>query len=86
LKILFQNIGPEKHQAVALIARKPTANLKNMVTAQGRIDPNQNTGISIQNCIIIPNPDLELGQKRFQRTVVMQSYIGGHLNRTVWAE
>ncbi|KAG6793965.1 hypothetical protein POTOM_003192 [Populus tomentosa] len=42
--------GPEKQQAVALIARKPAANRKNMVTAQGRIDPNQNTGISIQNC------------------------------------
>ncbi|KAL3612606.1 hypothetical protein D5086_003626 [Populus alba] len=50
--------GPEKQQALALIARKPAANRKNMVTAQGRIDPNQNTGISIQNCIIIPNPDL----------------------------
>ena len=86
MKILFQNIGPEKHQAVALIARKPMANQKNMVTAQGRIDPNQNTGISIQNCIIIPNPDLELGQKKFLRTVVMQSYTGGHINRTVWAE
>jgi len=62
------------------------ANQKNMVTAQGRIDPNQNTGISIQNFIIIPNPDLELGQKKFLRTVVMQSYTGGHINRTVWAE
>eukprot|EP00258_Populus_trichocarpa_P033238 XP_024449257.1 pectinesterase 3 [Populus trichocarpa] len=66
--VMIAGEGPEKHQAVALIARKSMANQKNMVTAQGRIDPNQNTGISIQNCIIIPNPDLELGQKKFLRT------------------
>ncbi|KAG6790584.1 hypothetical protein POTOM_006741 [Populus tomentosa] len=84
--VMIAGDGPEKQQAVALIARKPTTNRKNMVTEHGRIDPNQNTGISIQNCIIIPNPDLELGQERFLRTVVMQSYIGGHINRTVWAE
>lgn len=31
-------------------ARKPNSGQKNMVTAQGRIDPNQNTGIVIQKC------------------------------------
>ncbi|GKA64572.1 pectinesterase inhibitor domain containing protein [Tanacetum coccineum] len=30
-------------------ARRPNPNQKNMVTAQGRTDPNQNTGIVIQN-------------------------------------
>ena len=33
-----------------LVARRPMDNQKNLVTAQGRIDPNQNTGTSIQKC------------------------------------
>ncbi|MQK21542.1 pectin esterase, partial [Escherichia coli] len=37
-----------------LQARMPMSNQKNMVTAQGRIDPNQNTGTSIQQCQLTP--------------------------------
>ncbi|KAK2385696.1 putative pectinesterase/pectinesterase inhibitor [Trifolium repens] len=37
---------------------KPMENQKNAVTAQGRTDPNQTTGISIQNCTIDAAPDL----------------------------
>ncbi|XVE52368.1 hypothetical protein DITRI_Ditri02bG0116800 [Diplodiscus trichospermus] len=62
-------------------------NKKNTITAQGRTDPNQNTGISIQNCTIEAAPDLAtnlstnlnyLGRpwKEYSRTVFMQSYIG----------
>ena len=68
----------------------------NMVTAQGRTDPNQATGTSIQNCDIIASPDLEpvkgsirsyLGRpwKEYSRTVVMQSYIGDHIDPTGWS-
>ncbi|KAG9446720.1 hypothetical protein H6P81_012848 [Aristolochia fimbriata] len=59
----------------------------NAVTAQGKRDPNQNSGISIQNCTITAAPDLAsnngtavktyLGRpwQRYSRTVVMQSFI-----------
>ncbi|KAK9267723.1 hypothetical protein L1049_010156 [Liquidambar formosana] len=86
--VVFQNCK--------LIARKPMTGQKNMVTAQGRTDPNQNTGTSIQNCNIIASSDLErvkasiptyLGRpwKEYSRTVVMQSYIGDHIDPAGWS-
>ncbi|KAI4332865.1 hypothetical protein L6164_017741 [Bauhinia variegata] len=74
-------------QSCHMHARKPLPFQKNAVTAQGRTDPNQNTGISIQNCTIEAAPDLEmdlnftsnyLGRpwKEYSRTVFMESYIG----------
>ncbi|KAM7492676.1 hypothetical protein LguiA_035597 [Lonicera macranthoides] len=84
-------------QNCKIIARKPMTNQKNMVTAQGRTDPNQNTGTSIQNCDIIASSDLApvkdlfktyLGRpwKEFSRTVVMQSYMGDLIDPAGWAE
>ncbi|XP_077253972.1 pectinesterase-like [Tasmannia lanceolata] len=82
-------------QKCNLIARKPMSNQQNLVTAQGRTDPNQNTGTSIQDCQITPSSDLApvkasfptyLGRpwKEYSRTVVMQSYIGDHINSAGW--
>ncbi|CAH9133655.1 unnamed protein product [Cuscuta epithymum] len=79
-----------------VIARKPSANQQNMVTAQGRTDPNQNTGTSIQSCNVIPSTDLKpvlgsiktfLGRpwKEYSRTVYLQSKIGNHIDPTGWA-
>ncbi|KAL2466877.1 Pectinesterase/pectinesterase inhibitor 18 [Abeliophyllum distichum] len=87
--VVFQNCK--------LVARKPMKSQKNMVTAQGRIDPNQNTGTSIQDCEIIASDDLEpvkssfptyLGRpwKEYSRTVVMQSHIGDLIDPAGWAE
>lgn len=84
-------------QKCQLVARKPDKNQKNMVTAQGRTDPNQATGTSIQFCDIIASPDLEpvenefktyLGRpwKEYSRTVVMQSFLGGLIDPAGWAE
>lgn len=84
-------------QKCNIAARKPMSNQKNMVTAQGREDPNQNTGTSIQQCNIIPSSDLKpvvgsiktfLGRpwKKYSRTVVMQSTIESHVDPTGWAE
>lgn len=84
-------------QKCQLVARKPSKSQKNMVTAQGRTDPNQATGTSIQFCDIIASPDLEpvvkefktyLGRpwKEYSRTVVMQSYLGGLIDPAGWAE
>ncbi|KAI3445198.1 hypothetical protein Pfo_001863 [Paulownia fortunei] len=91
---IFQNCN--------LFARKPMPNQKVAFTAQGRTDPNQNTGISIHNCTIKAAPDLAvdlnsnlsststnyLGRpwKEFSRTVYMQSYIGSFINPVGWLE
>ncbi|TYG68870.1 hypothetical protein ES288_D05G187100v1 [Gossypium darwinii] len=86
--VVFQNCK--------LVARKPMNSQSNMVTAQGRLDPNQNTGTSIQNCNILASADLEpvkgsiksyLGRpwKEYSRTVVMQSYIGDHIDPSGWS-
>ncbi|KAL5578936.1 hypothetical protein UlMin_011378 [Ulmus minor] len=87
--VVFQNCK--------LVARKPMSGQKNMVTAQGRTDPNQNTGTSIQKCEVIASSDLApvkasfptyLGRpwKEYSRTVVMQSTIGDHIEPAGWAE
>lgn len=87
--VVFQNCN--------LTARRPMDNQQNLVTAQGREDPNQNTGTSIQNCNVVPADDLipvkgsipsYLGRpwKAYSRTVVMQSYIDSHINSKGWLE
>ncbi|KAK9121932.1 hypothetical protein Syun_019549 [Stephania yunnanensis] len=43
-------------QKCNIFARKPMAEQKITITAQNRKDPNQNTGISIHNCRIYPDP------------------------------
>lgn len=78
-------------------ARKPNPNQKNMVTAQGRVDPNQNTGIVIQKSRIGATSDLEkvkgsfrtyLGRpwKEYSRTVIMQSSISDVIDPAGWHE
>ncbi|KAG9454138.1 hypothetical protein H6P81_007042 [Aristolochia fimbriata] len=86
--VVFQNCK--------LVARKPMDNQGNMVTAQGRTDPNQNTGTSIQKCDVIPSADLVpvkgkiksfLGRpwKEYSRTVYMQSFIDDHIDPSGWS-
>ncbi|KAI9191895.1 hypothetical protein LWI28_015141 [Acer negundo] len=78
-------------------ARRPNPGQKNMVTAQGRDDPNQNTGIVIQKCRIGGTKDLlevkdrfatYLGRpwKLYSRTVIMQSDISDVVNPAGWFE
>ncbi|XP_073113852.1 pectinesterase [Elaeis guineensis] len=87
--VVFQNCN--------LYARKPDPNQKNIFTAQGREDPNQNTGISIQKCKVAAASDLipvqsnfstYLGRpwKQYSRTVFMQSYLGSLINPAGWLE
>ncbi|TYG61441.1 hypothetical protein ES288_D07G148700v1 [Gossypium darwinii] len=84
-------------QASNLYARKPNPNQKNIFTAQGREDPNQNTGISILNSKIAAAADLiplkssfktYLGRpwKEFSRTVIMRSYIDDSVDPAGWLE
>lgn len=84
-------------QTCNLYARRPAVNQQNIYTAQGREDPNQNTGISIQNCKVTGAADLTpvqsqfktyLGRpwKRYSRTVFMQSFLDSLIDPAGWME
>ncbi|EES11528.1 hypothetical protein BDA96_06G258700 [Sorghum bicolor] len=86
---LFQNC--------LMTVRKPGDSQSNMVTAQGRTDPNMPTGIVLQGCRIVPEQALfpvrlqvpsYLGRpwKEYARTVVMESTIGDLIRPEGWAE
>ncbi|XP_043721040.1 probable pectinesterase/pectinesterase inhibitor 7 [Telopea speciosissima] len=80
-----------------LYARLPMSGQFNALTAQGRTDPSQTTGTSIQGCNILAAADLSssnsttktyLGRpwKEYSRTVYMQSYIDSLIDPSGWAE
>ncbi|XP_031498269.1 pectinesterase-like [Nymphaea colorata] len=85
--VVFQNCN--------LYARLPMSGQQNMFTAQGRTDPNQNTGTSIINCTISATPDLSangqiksfLGRpwKNYSRTVYLESFIDSVIDPSGWA-
>ncbi|KAK1583414.1 hypothetical protein Q3G72_023604 [Acer saccharum] len=79
--------------------RLPMQNQFNAVTAQGRTDPNQNTGISIHNCTIKAADDLAsnsssdisstktyLGRpwKEYSRTVYMETFMDSLIDPSGW--
>ncbi|XP_065867142.1 pectinesterase 1-like [Euphorbia lathyris] len=81
--VVFQNCK--------IMPRQPLSNQFNTITAQGKKDPNQNTGISIQKCTFTPlNASLTaptyLGRpwKDFSTTVIMQSSIDSFLDPSGW--
>ena len=85
--VVFQNC--------IMIVRKPLDNQSNMVTAQGRMDKQQATGIVLQKCQIKPDDTLVpvkdtiksyLGRpwKEFSRTIVMESEIGDFIHPDGW--
>ncbi|KAK9145469.1 hypothetical protein Sjap_005372 [Stephania japonica] len=82
-------------QKCNIFARKPMAQQKVTITAQNRKDPNQNTGISIHNCRILPGPDLNKGStqtflgrpwKMYSRVVYLLNYMGDHISPHGWLE
>ncbi|KAG4929508.1 hypothetical protein AAZX31_17G043500 [Glycine max] len=85
--VVFQNC--------IMVVRKPLENQQNMVTAQGRVDKQQVTGIVLQKCTIkaddslVPEKDKirsYLGRpwKEFSRTIVMESEIGDFIHPDGW--
>ncbi|WCJ22250.1 Plant invertase/pectin methylesterase inhibitor superfamily [Euphorbia peplus] len=75
--------------------RLPMSGQFNAITAQGRTDPNQNTGISIHNCVIRAADDFAssvssvktyLGRpwKEYSRTVYMQTFMDSLINPAGW--
>ncbi|GMH08793.1 hypothetical protein Nepgr_010633 [Nepenthes gracilis] len=80
-----------------IYVRKPMASQENTVTAQGRSDPNQNTGTVIQSSKIMANSDLQpvvssfntfLGRPwgQYSRTIIMETYIDSLVNSAGWLE
>ncbi|KAG0469945.1 hypothetical protein HPP92_016047 [Vanilla planifolia] len=69
-------------------SRRPDQGQKNMITAQGRTDPDEPTGIVLQSCRIAMDGSFAtyLGRpwKQFSRTVVMQSVIGKEVHPEGW--
>jgi pectinesterase len=87
--VVFQNCN--------IYPRMPMRGQFIAITAQGRTDPNQNTGTSIHNCTIRAADDLAssntsvptyLGRpwKDYSRTVYMQSLMGSLINPAGWHE
>ncbi|KAL1532938.1 pectinesterase [Salvia divinorum] len=77
--------------------RKPLESQQNVVTAQGRSERQETTGIVLQNCKILADEKLEaekskfksyLGRpwKEYSRTIVMESEIGDVIQPEGWKE
>ncbi|KAF5737753.1 putative Pectinesterase-1 precursor [Tripterygium wilfordii] len=84
---MFQNCN--------IYVRKPMDNQRNTVTAQGRSDQNENTGIVIHNSRIMAAPDLRAVQgsfktylgrpwKKYSRTVFVRSFLDGLIDPQGW--
>ncbi|KAF4347664.1 hypothetical protein F8388_008366, partial [Cannabis sativa] len=79
-------------QNCKILARKPMLHQKNVITAQGRTDPNQNTGISIHNCTIEAAPDLAVDvddEESNTTSTTTLSYLGRpwkQYSRTVYMQ
>lgn len=85
--VVFQNC--------IISVRKPLWGQSNVITAQGRADPFQNTGISIQSSRVVATPNFApvfrsyntyLGRpwQRHSRTAFLQSYLGSLVNPAGW--
>jgi len=89
--------APAVLQGCSLYARRPGPGQKNVVTAQGREDPNQNTGIVVQGGKVAAAADLVpvlgnvssyLGRpwKQYSRTVFVQTKMEALVHPRGWLE
>ncbi|KAI4335146.1 hypothetical protein L6164_013819 [Bauhinia variegata] len=83
-------------QSCNLVLRRPQRGY-NVILANGRTDPGQNTGFSVQKCNIMPSSDFSavkhsfnsyLGRpwKYYSRAVIMESTIDGAISGRGWIE
>lgn len=86
--VVFQNC--------IIFVRKPLKGQANVITAQGRNDPFQNTAISIHSSRVLPANDLKpvvrnfktyLGRpwQQYSRTVILKTYIDGFVSPLGWS-
>ncbi|CAI9765984.1 unnamed protein product [Fraxinus pennsylvanica] len=85
-------------QNCSILVRKPNPGQRNVITAQGREDPNQNTGISLQNCTIEAAPEFNMTERKnfvtylgrpwrnYSRTNIMNSYMGDLIHPQGWCK
>ncbi|XP_061361788.1 probable pectinesterase/pectinesterase inhibitor 12 [Gastrolobium bilobum] len=84
-------------QACKIESRMPLPGQITVITAQSRDTPDEDTGISIQNCSILANKDLDsnigsfksyLGRpwKPYSRTVYLESYIDDFIDPMGWTK
>lgn len=80
-----------------IFVRKPMSHQSNFITAQGRDDPNKNTGISIQSCRVRPDSEFLtlkesfktfLGRpwRKYSRTVFLKTDLDGLVHPRGWGE
>ncbi|CAD5167598.1 unnamed protein product [Musa acuminata subsp. malaccensis] len=85
-------------QGCNIVAKRPASGQYNVITAQSRDDPNEDTGIAIQNCTILASDELASGNQVevktflgrpwaiYSTTVYMESYMDGHVDPAGWVE
>lgn len=84
-------------QGCNIVARMPLHGQFTVITAQSRDTLDEDTGISIQNCSIVPTDDLYTNSNRvksylgrpwrvFSRTVYLDSYIADFIDPTGWTQ
>ncbi|XP_052193757.1 probable pectinesterase/pectinesterase inhibitor 36 [Diospyros lotus] len=89
--------SPAVFQNCDIFVRRPMDHQSNMITAQGRDDPNENTGISIVNSRVVAAPEFGdvkgrfrsyLGRpwKRYSRTVFLKTNLDGLIDPKGWTE
>nr|DAD32969.1 TPA_asm: hypothetical protein HUJ06_011820 [Nelumbo nucifera] len=82
-------------QDCQIIVRRPMDNQQNTVTAQGKMFQNEETGIVIQNCNIVPDQQLSVDKlkipsflgrpwKKYATTIIMESAIGDFIRPEGW--
>ncbi|XP_059295004.1 probable pectinesterase/pectinesterase inhibitor 46 [Lycium ferocissimum] len=81
--VVFQNC--------LILPRKPMPGQQITITAQGKIDPNQNTGLVFQNCTVWPSANLTgvntfLGRpwKNYSTTVFMHTTMASFIDPKGW--
>ncbi|XP_039144563.1 pectinesterase-like [Dioscorea cayenensis subsp. rotundata] len=78
-----------------MYVRKPMSQQQNTVTAQGRTDPNENTGIIVHNSVVSATSELQsvqgsiktyLGRpwQKYSRTVFMKTSLGSLIDPAGW--
>ncbi|EOY11549.1 hypothetical protein QUC31_009424 [Theobroma cacao] len=87
IDFIFGN-GAAVLQNCKIFTRVPLPLQKVTITAQGRKNPNQSTGFSIQNSYILATQPTYLGRpwKQYSRTVFMNTYMGALVQPRGWLE
>nr|GMD09417.1 probable pectinesterase/pectinesterase inhibitor 58 [Ipomoea batatas] len=94
IDFIFGN-GAVVLQNCTFMVRKPMENQQCIVTAQGRIDPRQPTGLVLQNCSFEADPEYYpvrsklksyLGRpwKEYSRTIIMESFMDDLIQKDGW--